>query len=236
MRHPEYSSVDPRTGDVTYSGSLSLEKSDHSHMPSRSGAYLPGDEKGHVNASSLGGRQHNFKRGPAARRSEPRRRPLRGGGRTGRTVQRRGDRLRGKTAVVGGQPGDRPIAFTINDSVTLPRTATRSPSTTLSQTSPMPIRRPGTPSRRPCLTPLTRPNPGDGLRGSMDADSYASLMEGDGCGPSRSGCQLCAGGLLRGAGRRPQTPPPPEADADPDAGSGGCGADAGSADADTDPD
>lgn len=53
MRNPEHSSVNPNTGDVTYNGPLSLEKGDHSHMLSRTDAYLPGDERGHVNASSL---------------------------------------------------------------------------------------------------------------------------------------------------------------------------------------
>ena len=55
MRNPDYSSIDPNTGNVTYRGPLSLEKGDHSHMPSRTGAYQQGDERGHVNGSSLGG-------------------------------------------------------------------------------------------------------------------------------------------------------------------------------------
>lgn len=55
MRNPDFSSVDPKTGDVTWKGTLSIEKGDHSNMPARSNAYLPGDERGHVNASSLGG-------------------------------------------------------------------------------------------------------------------------------------------------------------------------------------
>ena len=55
MYHPEYSAVLPN-GTVTYHGPLELNKGNHAHMPSRTAAYLPGeDERGHVNASSLGG-------------------------------------------------------------------------------------------------------------------------------------------------------------------------------------
>lgn len=54
MRNPEYSTVDSQTGNVTYRGPLQIMKGDHSNMPPRTEAYLPGDERGHVNASSLG--------------------------------------------------------------------------------------------------------------------------------------------------------------------------------------
>ena len=55
MRNPENSSVNPDTGDVTYKGPLSLEKGNHSHMPSKTTAYQSNDIRFHVNASSLGG-------------------------------------------------------------------------------------------------------------------------------------------------------------------------------------
>ena len=55
MHKSEYSSIDSTNGNVSWKGPLSVEKGDHSGMPSRTDAYLPGDEKGHVNASSLAG-------------------------------------------------------------------------------------------------------------------------------------------------------------------------------------
>jgi len=55
MRNPNYSTVDQHTGDVTYKGPLESMKGNHNNMPARTEAYLPGDERGHVNASSLGG-------------------------------------------------------------------------------------------------------------------------------------------------------------------------------------
>ena len=55
MRNSSYSTVDPENGNITYSGPLEVMKGDHSHMPARTEAYLPGDERGHINASSLGG-------------------------------------------------------------------------------------------------------------------------------------------------------------------------------------
>ena len=53
MRNSSYSTVDPENGNITYSGPLEVMKGDHSHMPARTEAYLPGDERGHINASSL---------------------------------------------------------------------------------------------------------------------------------------------------------------------------------------
>lgn len=60
MRNPNYSSVDTETGNVSYNGALSLEKGDHSHMPSRSEAYLPGSEKTAVVNGQVGDRPTTF--------------------------------------------------------------------------------------------------------------------------------------------------------------------------------
>lgn len=45
MHKSEYSSIDSTNGNVSWKGPLSVEKGDHSGMPSRTDAYLPGDEK-----------------------------------------------------------------------------------------------------------------------------------------------------------------------------------------------
>lgn len=50
-----YTVVDPNTGTVTSNGNLEITKGNHKGMPSRTSAYLPGDERGHIQASSLGG-------------------------------------------------------------------------------------------------------------------------------------------------------------------------------------
>lgn len=50
-----YSSIDYDTGNVIWDGPLTAEKGNHECMPERTEAYLSGDERGHVNASSLGG-------------------------------------------------------------------------------------------------------------------------------------------------------------------------------------
>lgn len=47
--------INPDNGNVSWNGELSIQKGDHSNMPYRTDAYLPGDERGHINASSLGG-------------------------------------------------------------------------------------------------------------------------------------------------------------------------------------
>ena len=50
----KHNDVDPKTGTVTYRGSCEITKGDHSSMPRRTDAYLETDERGHLQASSLG--------------------------------------------------------------------------------------------------------------------------------------------------------------------------------------
>lgn len=175
MRNPEYSSVNPNTGDVTYNGPLSLEKGDHSHMPSRTGAYLPGDERFHVNASSLGG--DNSRNNIVAGHRDVNHGAFLSVEKGERTALQNGATIESeKTAVVNSQPDDRPSTFTVNDSVTYPNGHTESIHHSFTNESyadqaawnDMSASLPGT---------FDAPNPADGLRGSMDSESYASLME-----------------------------------------------------------
>lgn len=175
MRNPEYSSVNPDTGDVTYIGPLSLEKGDHSHMPSRTDAYLPGDERGHVNASSLGG--VNSRANVVAQHSDVNHGAYLSVEKGERTALQNGATIESeKAAVVNSHPGDRPTTFTVNDSVTYPDGHTESIHHSFTNESyadqaawnDMSASLPGT---------FDAPNPGDGLRGSMDSETYASLME-----------------------------------------------------------
>lgn len=175
MRNREYSSVNPRTGDVTYKGPLSLEKATHSHMPNRTAAYLPGDEKGHVNASSLGG--VNSRANVVAQHSDVNHGAYLSVETGERTALQNGAAIESeKTAVVNSQPGDRPSTFTVNDTVTYPDGHTESIYHSFTNESyadqaawnDLSASLPGT---------FDAPNPGDELRSSMDSESYASLME-----------------------------------------------------------
>lgn len=175
MRNPNYSSVDTETGNVSYNGALSLEKGDHSHMPSRSEAYLPGDERGHVNASSLGGintelnvvPQHSdLNHGAYYSMEQGERNALRNGA----SIESE------KTAVVNGQVGDRPITFTVRDSVTYPDGHTESIHHSFTNES---YADQSAWNEQAASLPETfdAPNPGDELRSIYDIESYASLMD-----------------------------------------------------------
>lgn len=175
MRNSENSSVNPNTGDVTYNGPLSLEKGDHSHMPSRTDAYLPGDERGHVNASSLGG--INSRANVVAQHSDVNHGAYLSVEKGERTALQNGATIESeKTAVVNSQSGDRPSTFAVDDSVTYPDGHTESVHHSFTNESyadqtawnDMSASLPGT---------FDAPNPGDGLRDSMGSESYASLME-----------------------------------------------------------
>lgn len=175
MRNPEYSSVDPTTGNVTYRGPLSLEKGDHSHMPSRSEAYLPGDQRGHVLGSSLGG--VNSRANVVPQNADVNHGAYLSVERGERTALQNGATIESeKTAVVNSQPGDRPSAFTVNDSVTYPDGHTESIHLSFTNEAyaeqtvlnDMSASLPGT---------FDGDNPGDCLRGSMDTASYSALME-----------------------------------------------------------
>lgn len=175
MRNPNYSSVDPNTGDVTFKGPLSLEKGDHSHMPHTTPVYLPNDERGHLCASGLGGVNSTINVVPQARdvnhgaflsMENGERAALK----SGASIYSE------KTAVVNSQPGDRPSNFLITDSVTyssghteiIHHSFTNESYATQEAWNDMSASLPGT---------FDAPNPGDGLRDSMDAESYAYLME-----------------------------------------------------------
>ena len=175
MRNPEYSSVDPKTGNVTYNGPLSLEKGDHSHIPSRTDAYLPGDERGHVAASSLGGT--NGRSNIVAQNHDINQISFRGieRGET-KALLNHATIQSERIAIVDGKSGDRPNSFLINDTVTYPDGRTELVHHSFTNESyanqavwnDMSASLPDT---------FDGDNPGDGLRSAMDNDSYASLME-----------------------------------------------------------
>ncbi len=175
MHSSEYSSVDPANGNVTWEGPLSLEKGNHSGMPSRTDAYLPGDERGHVNASSLGGgnttsnivaQHHDLNHGGYLSVENGERNAMQNGA----VIDSE------KTAFVDSQPGDRPSTFTVNDTVTyadghsetIHNSFTNESNADQVEWNDISSSLPGT---------YDAPNPGDSLRESMSSEEYADLME-----------------------------------------------------------
>lgn len=226
MRNPGYSSVNPNTGDVTYNGPLSLEKGDHSHMPSRTDAYLPGDERGHVNASSLGG--VNSRANVVAQHSDVNHGAYLSVEKGERTALQNGATIESeKTAVVNSQVGDRPTAFTVNDSVTYPDGHTESIHHSFTNESyadqaawnDMSASLPGT---------FDGENPGDGLRGSMDTESYSSLMDATDAEMPGLDADYAPADFSGVPDSAETSSVSADVGADSDVGSGDCGADTGS--------
>lgn len=173
--HPEYSAVDPKTGNITYSGPLEIAKGNHDHMPARTDAYLPGDERGHVNASSLGG--GNTSSNVVAQNSDVNHGAYYSMEQGERAALQNGAMIdSNKVAIVNGQPGDRPEAFMVSDTVTyadghsetLHHSFTNESYANQQAWNDQSAALPGT---------FDAPNPGDGLRDSMSPEAYADLME-----------------------------------------------------------
>lgn len=174
MNTNHHSFVDPNTGNVSWRGSLSIEKGDHSHMPSRTSAYLPGDERGHVNASSLGGgttdnivpQHYDLNHGAYYSMEHGERAALQNGA----TIES------SKTAVVNSQPGDRPAVFMVSDTVTYSDNHTESIHHSFTNASyteqqawnDQSAALPGT---------FDGQNPENTLANSMSSVEYAELME-----------------------------------------------------------
>lgn len=109
--------VDPRTGSITYRGTSEITKGNHNGMPSRTEAYLPTDERGHIQASSLSGKN-------TLDNVVPQSADLNHGGyysmeQGERAALNSGNSIESeKTAFVSNQPGGRPDAFIVNDTIT----------------------------------------------------------------------------------------------------------------------
>lgn len=175
MRNPEYSSINPDNGNITYNGPISTEKGDHSHMPSRTEAYLPGDERGHLTASSLGG--INTKANVTPQHADVNHNAFMSMEKGERTALQNHATIHSeKTAHVDSKPGDRAHTFTVNDTVTyqdghkesIHHSFTNESYANQSAWNNMSATLPDT---------FDAANPGDTLRGSMDTASYSALME-----------------------------------------------------------
>lgn len=174
MYNSEYSKIDPKTGNVNYKGPLQIMKGNHHNMPSRTEVYLPGDERGHVNASSLGG--INTRANVVAQNSD-----VNHGGYLSVENGERNALLRGaaiyseKTAIVNGQTGERPTTFIVNDTITYTDRHIETVCCSFLNESyaqqdewnKISAELPGT---------FDELNPGDDLREAMGAAQYADLM------------------------------------------------------------
>ena len=168
-------SVDPNTGNVSWKGRLFVTKGDHSHMPSRTDAYLPGDERGHLNASSLSGpntpenvvaQHHDVNHGAYYSMERGERSALKNGA----------DIDSSKTAIVNAKPGSRPEAFIVSDTVTYPDNHTESIYHSFTNAS---YEEQQEWNDQSVIFPDTfdAPNPGNPLADSMSSAEYAELME-----------------------------------------------------------
>ena len=110
--------VNPYNGNVSWNGELFLQKGDHSDMTRRTDAYLPGDERGHVNASSLGGNSVNNIVAQNAQLNHGAYYSMEQGERT--ALQNGAAIDSSKTAIVDSKPGNRPDVFLVTDNVTYP--------------------------------------------------------------------------------------------------------------------
>lgn len=175
MNFSHCSFVDPKNGNVSWKGNLSIEKGDHSHMPSRTDAYLPGDERGHVNASSLGGtnttdnvvaQHYDVNHGGYYSLEQGERSAIQNGASIDSS----------KMAVVNNQPGARPDIFMVSDNVTYSDGHSESIHHSFTNAGYMEQQAwndqsaalPGT---------FDTPNPGNVLVDSMSNTEYAELME-----------------------------------------------------------
>lgn len=166
--------VDARTGSVNYNGPSEITRGNHRGMPPRNDAYLPGDERGHLQASSLKGENTPVNVLPQNADVNHK----------GYYAMEQGERnaLRGdaqicsdKTAFVSNQPGRRPDAFVVNDAITyadgqketIHMSFQNEAYTTQEAWNAQSASLPDT---------FDVPDPGDGLSGSMTAGEYSSLM------------------------------------------------------------
>lgn len=177
MKENSYNTFDPATGTKTFDGPSELTKGNHNNMPSRDDSYLPTDERGHIQASSLGGSNKPDNIAPQAKdlnhgayynMEAAERNALRDGS----TIDSE------KTAFSSNQPGNRPDAFIVNDSITFSDGQSQDVHLSFSNmqnSEQTAINDEATAQASDMMDAFE--NPGDSLRESMSAEEYADLME-----------------------------------------------------------
>ena len=169
-------SIDAK-GSITYVGTSEITKGNHNNMPSRTEAYRETDERGHIQASSLSGSNKSNNVVPqSADLNHGAYYSMEQGERTalnnGATIQSE------KTAYVSNQPGGRPDAFIVNDTVSYMDGQTQNIHLSFSNLTNVEQNGMNAESSVQASDMYDAlPNPGDGLRESMPSDEYAQLME-----------------------------------------------------------
>ena len=178
MSNHSYNSVDPKTGTIEFNGPSELTKGNHDHMPSRTSAYEPTDERGHVQASSLGGSNNrsnivpmakDLNHGSYAHMEQAERNALR----DGHTIA--SDQ---KISFSSNQPGNRPDAFMVNSNITFSNNETQTihlSFANMQNDQQAALNNEVSIQASDMMDQFD--NPGDSLRGSMTAEEYATLME-----------------------------------------------------------
>lgn len=161
--------------NVTFKGNCEDVKGNHKGMPSRTSDYEPGDERGHVQASSLGGsnarsnvvpQNHDVNRGAYKSVEMGEKQAVH----NGYQVETE------KIAVVDTEKGNRPTTFIVNDVVTAPNGEQQElhhSFTNLSYEEQEELNE----SLNEHVDMLDVDNPNDSLREMMTTDEYAELME-----------------------------------------------------------
>jgi len=171
--------VNPKTGTTVYDGPSELTKGNHYGMPPRTDAYLSTDDRGHVQGSAVGGSNNPDNIVPQASDLN------RAGGAYYAMEQGEREALRNgssihseKIAYVSNQPGGRPDAFMVNDTIQTSDGQTQSVHLSFSNLTNAEQEAMNAETAAQASDMLdSQPNPGDGLRASMSAEEYAALME-----------------------------------------------------------
>lgn len=167
--------VNPDTRTTTNSSDLEIVKGNHDHMPSRTNAYEPTDERGHNNASSLGGsngkdnvfaQSKDLNHGAYLQMENGEKYVLRAGGSIHSD----------KTAFVSNQPGGRPDSFMVNDHITYTNGTVQDVHHSFTNLS-IAEQESLNASLQEHTDMLNDPNPGDTLRDHMSSNEYSHVME-----------------------------------------------------------
>lgn len=180
MAEDKTNTVDPNTGTKTYVGPSEITKGNHDNMPKRDSSYLPTDERGHIQASSLGGsnkpeniapQSYDLNHGSWLSMENAEKAAI-NDEKNPATIQSE------KTAFASNQPGGRPDAFTAKDTINFAdgNTQTVNLSFANMQNDQQAAINDEVNAQTESLMDEYA-NPGDTLRDSMTAEEYAELME-----------------------------------------------------------
>jgi len=161
----------------TYYGPSEITNGNHKGMPHRDSSYLSTDERGHIQASSLGG--SNGKENVAAQAKDVNHHGYLAMENGEKSALKEGNTIQSeKIAYATNQPGNRADVFIVNDTIT--NAAGQSQNVHLSFTNMTYAEQESmneTAMSQASDMLDASPNPEDSLRETMSHEEYASLME-----------------------------------------------------------